>query len=279
MYFKIEKIGQEEFPPQLLEIPQVPESLHIVGAPLDRAAPYLAIVGSRTCTTYGKDVCEKLIAGLAGSGIVIVSGLALGTDSNAHRSAMKHGLKTIAFPGSGLSEKVLYPAANLSLAKEILASGGTLVSELGSDVRAQEWTFPQRNRLMAGLCKAVLIIEAADKSGTLITARLALDYNREVLAVPGPITSDTSFGCNRLIRQGATVITTSDEILEVFGITPERGAAPPPPPRSLSTSPPKKNNSSNSSPNPVLTKTSPTNSTSPLINSTSSSRQWKSKAS
>ena len=216
MHFVIEKIGLGDYPEGLKQIPDVPESLYIVGTPLTKDALYLAVVGSRSYTTYGKDVCEKLIAGLAGSGIVIVSGLALGTDTNAHRAAMRAGLKTVAFPGSGLGEKVLYPSTNLSLAKEILANGGTLISELPATTRAADWTFPRRNRLMAGLCKATLVIEAADKSGTLITARLALDYNREVLAVPGPITSDTSFGPNRLIRQGATTITCSEDILEVF---------------------------------------------------------------
>ena len=231
MHFVIEKIGPEEYPESLKEIPDVPKSLSIVGAALEKDALYLGVVGSRSYTTYGKDVCDKLIAGLAGSGIVIVSGLALGTDTNAHRAAMRAGLKTIAFPGSGLSEKVLYPATNLSLAKEILAHGGTLVSELPATTRAAEWTFPRRNRLMAGLCKATLVIEAADKSGTLITARLALDYNREVLVVPGPITSLTSSGSNRLIRQGATVVTCSEDILEVFGLQSSGGGAGPPPPR------------------------------------------------
>ena len=228
MHFVIEKIGLGDYPEELKQIPDVPESLYIVGTPLTKDALYLAVVGSRSYTTYGKDVCEKLIAGLAGSGIVIVSGLALGTDTNAHRAAMRAGLKTVAFPGSGLGEKVLYPSTNLSLAKEILANGGTLISELPATTRAADWTFPRRNRLMAGLCKATLVIEAADKSGTLITARLALDYNREVLAVPGPITSDTSFGPNRLIRQGATTITCSEDILEVFGLQSSGGGATPP---------------------------------------------------
>ena len=134
---------------------------------------------------------------------------------------MKAGLKTIAFPGSGLSERALYPATNLSLAKEILASGGSLVSEFEPAFKATQWSFPRRNRIIAGIAHATLIIEAADKSGTLITARLALDYNREVLAVPGPINSPTSLGTNLLIKQGATPITRSEDILEVFGLKQE----------------------------------------------------------
>ncbi len=221
MDFRIEKIERSDFPPQLLEIPQIPESLYSVGAKLDPSAFYLCVVGSRNNTSYGKIACEKLISGLAGFPIVIVSGLALGIDSIAHKSAIKNGLKTIAFPGSGLSEKVLYPASNLSLAKEILASGGTLISESEPNFKATIWSFPRRNRLMAGLCHATLIIEATEKSGTLITARMALDYNREVFAVPGPINSPASIGANELIRQGATPVFESKHILEFFKLNKE----------------------------------------------------------
>ncbi|MBP6884543.1 MAG: DNA-processing protein DprA [Candidatus Pacebacteria bacterium] len=221
MDFRIEKISPESFPPALLEIPDSPELLYCVGSPLPIDGLYLSVVGSRNHTSYGADACDKLIRGLKGSDIIIVSGLALGIDSIAHRSAIKAGLKTIAFPGSGLSESALYPATNLSLAKEILASGGTLVSEFEPAFKATQWSFPRRNRLMAGISHAVLVIEAANKSGTLITARLALDYNREVLAVPGPITSENSLGANLLIKQGATPITRSEDILEVFGIKQE----------------------------------------------------------
>ena len=218
MDFRIQKIERTDFPSQLLEIPQIPESLYIVGEKLDPEAFYLCVIGSRNNTTYGKDVCQRLISGLAGSPIIIVSGLALGIDTIAHRSAMKAGLKTISFPGSGLSEKVLYPASNLSLAKEILASGGTLISEFEPSFKATRWSFPRRNRIMAGICHAVLIIEAGEKSGTLITTRLALDYNREVFSVPGPITSPNSMGSNELIRQGATPVCESKHILEFFGL-------------------------------------------------------------
>lgn len=215
---KIAKIGRGDFPDQLLEIPDTPESLYFVGEPLPKDGLYLSVVGSRTHTTYGADACAKIIEGLRGSPIIIVSGLALGIDSVAHRSALKAGLRTIAFPGSGLSERALYPASNLSLAKEILASGGTLVSEFEPSFKATNWSFPRRNRLLAGISQAVLVIEASDKSGTLITARLAIDYNRELLVVPGPITSPTSIGANLLIKQGATPITRSEDVLEFFGL-------------------------------------------------------------
>ncbi len=218
MDMRITKLDRVDFPDQILEIPDVPASLYYVGAPIKKDALYLSVVGSRTHTSYGADACAKLIEGLRGSPIIIVSGLALGIDSVAHRSAIKAGLTTIAFPGSGLSEKVLYPASNLSLAKEILASGGTLVSEFEPSFKATNWSFPRRNRLMAGISHAVLVIEASDKSGTLITARLAIDYNRDLLVVPGPITSSTSIGANLLLKQGATPITRSEDILEAFGL-------------------------------------------------------------
>ena len=220
--FTIRSVPLAELPPQLAEVPQPPESLYVLGADLPTDGKYLAVVGSRAHSRYGADACAKLIRGLAGSGILIVSGLALGIDSVAHRSALKAGLRTVAFPGSGLAERAIAPRTNLSLAKEILAAGGTLVSEFAPQEPSQDWFFPKRNRLMAGIAQAVLIVEAADKSGTLITARMALDYNREVLAVPGSILSDTSWGPNRLIRQGAVPISCADDILEVFGLAREK---------------------------------------------------------
>lgn len=221
MDFKIKKISPEEYPPALLEIPDIPKALYFVGAPLPKDGLYLSVVGARNHSSYGADVCHKLIMGLSGTPLLIVSGLALGIDSVAHRSAIKAGLSTVAFPGSGLSERALYPATNLSLAKEILAHGGTLVSEFEPDFRATQWSFPRRNRIMAGIAHATLVIEATDKSGTLITARLALDYNREVLAVPGPITIPTSIGTNLLLKQGAIPVTRAEDILEAFGLKKE----------------------------------------------------------
>lgn len=220
--YTIRILSNEEIPPQLLEIPQPPKTLYIRGTLPPQDAIYLAVVGSRKYTSYGRDICEKLVRGLAGYPIVIVSGLALGIDAIAHKKALEVGLTTIAFPGSGLDNSVLYPRTNLNLSQEIINAGGCLISEMKPDERATLYSFPQRNRLMAGISKAVLIIEAEEKSGTLITARMALDYNRDVLAVPGSIFSENSKGTNRLIRQGATPITTSEEILEALGFTIEK---------------------------------------------------------
>src|SRR3989338_4117575 len=213
----IRKLKKEEFPPALLEIPQPPKTLYLRGELPAGNLIYLAVVGSRKFTSYGRDACEKLIAGLKGYPIVIISGLAMGIDAIAHKAALKNGLTTISFPGSGLDDKVLFPSVNLQLAKEILSSGGALVSEFEPDFKATQFSFPLRNRLMAGISKAVLIIEAEEKSGTLITARLATEYNRDLLAVPGSIFSSNSKGTNRLLRQGATPITCSEDVLEALG--------------------------------------------------------------
>lgn len=218
----IRKIKPEEIPPQLLEIPQPPKTLYIKGVLPSLDNIFLAIVGSRNNTSYGKDVCQKLIRGLGKYKIVIVSGLATGIDTIAHKTAIEVGLKTIAFPGSGLNESVLYPKSNIELTKEIIKNGGCLISEFEPNFISTLYSFPQRNRLMAGISKAVLVIEAEEKSGTLITARMALDYNRDVLAVPGSTLSQNSKGTNWLIRQGATPITCSEDILEALGFNVEK---------------------------------------------------------
>ena len=214
----IYKIEHGDFPPQLLEIPEPPEKLFIQGAPLAKDALYLSVVGSRKHSPYGKAACEKILSELRGTGIVIVSGLALGIDALAHRAALAAGLRTIAFPGSGLHPSVLYPASNRILAEKIVAAGGTLVSEFEQLERAAQYTFPQRNRLMAGIARGVLIIEAEELSGTRITARLATEYNRDVFAIPGPIFSETSRGANALIQQGAVPVTCGGDILKHWGL-------------------------------------------------------------
>lgn len=214
---EIKKLPQKEFPKCLAEIPDPPKQLYLRGETPDWDGIFLAVVGSRKYSRYGKDACQKLISGLSGFPVTIVSGLALGIDSIAHEAAILAGLKTLAVPGSGLDWNVLYPRLNFNLAKKIISSGGALLSEFDPDFKPTAWSFPQRNRIMAGLSRAVLIIEAEEKSGSLITARLALDYNRDVLAVPGPIFSGSSEGTNRLIKEGAAVITKSEDILRALG--------------------------------------------------------------
>lgn len=216
------KLKFEQFPKPLLEIPQPPKTLYIRGKLPDPDFIYLAVVGSRRYTSYGKDICQKLIHGLKNYPIVIVSGLAIGIDSIAHKTAMEVGLPTISFPGSGLDNNVLFPKTNIKLAQEIVDSGGCLISEFEPNFVATTYSFPQRNRLMAGISKAVLIIEAEEKSGSLITARMALDYNRDVLAVPGSAFSTNSNGTNWLIKQGAIPVTTSEDVLLALGFEVEK---------------------------------------------------------
>lgn len=213
-----EPLVPDAFPPLLREITDPPDMLHIKGALPDPACKYLCVVGSRAYSPYGKNACERLIAGLAGHPITIVSGLALGIDGIAHEAALAAGLPTIAVPGSGLSESVLYPRAHLGLSRKIIERGGALVSELPPDARAADWTFPKRNRIMAGMSHTILVIEAGEKSGTLITARLGMEYNRDVLVVPSPLFSAYGTGSNRLLREGAQAVTCAEDILEALAI-------------------------------------------------------------
>jgi len=217
MAYSVRQINQSEFPSVLEEIPNPPKKLFCAGELPKKENKLLCVVGSRKNTSYGRDACEKLIQGLSGYPITIISGLALGIDSIAHQSALKSGLQTVAVPGSGLDQKVLYPQSHVRLAEQIIASGGGMISEFEPDFKATPWSFPQRNRIMAGISNAVLVIEAGEKSGTLITAKLALDYNRDVFVVPGDIFSQTSKGSNSFLRLGAEPVTCSEDILKTLG--------------------------------------------------------------
>lgn len=214
---KIELLKQEYWSPLLKEIPDPPEKLYIRGTIPDWEQKFLCVVGARRYTSYGKEVCEKLIAGLRGKPITIVSGLALGIDSIAHKAALAAGLNTLAIPGSGLAPEAIHPRIHRALADKIVEAGGALLSEFESNFRATFWSFPQRNRIMAGLAHAVLVVEAEKKSGTLITAKLATEYNRDVLTVPGSIFSPNAEGPHLLLRLGATPITSPSELLEALG--------------------------------------------------------------
>lgn len=213
----IQQLQIEQFPKLLKEINDPPKKLYVKGELPPADMKYLCVVGSRKYSSYGKEVCRTLIEGLRGYPIVIVSGLAIGIDSIAHESALEVGLKTIAIPGSGLGESVLHPKTNKTLANKIVESGGAILSEFEEDFKATQYSFPQRNRIMAGMSHAVLIIEAEERSGTLITSKFATEYNRDVLTVPASIFSPTSYGPHMLLRLGATPITKSEDILEALG--------------------------------------------------------------
>ncbi len=219
----IRTLSEGDIPQCLREISDPPRALNYRGVLPIADRIMLAVVGARKHTAYGKEVAVSLIRGLRGYPITIVSGLALGIDGIAHRTALEVGLPTLAIPGSGLSKEVLYPPSHRKLAEEILDAGGGLLSEFSPETPAAPWTFPKRNRIMAGLSQAVLIIEAAEQSGTLITARLAMECWRDVLAVPGQITSLLSRGPNALIRDGAIPILSPVDILDALGV-PQQSA-------------------------------------------------------
>ncbi len=221
MSLELRVFNEKYWPKKLLETPQPPKKLWIVGEVPDFSQKFLAVVGSRKFSKYGKEACEHIIEGLRGFPITIVSGLALGIDSIAHRTAIQCGLKCVAIPGSGLSSQALYPPKNHRLAEMVLDDGGCLISEFEPEITAMPWMFPQRNRIMAGFCDAVLIIEAEEKSGTLITARLALDYNRDVLTIPHPIFSQNGTGSNKLLRDGAHLVTCAKDVLHILGFEVE----------------------------------------------------------
>jgi DNA processing protein len=198
----------------LSSIAGMPESLYYMGdLPKDRY-PAVAIVGSRKPTTYGKEVTYSLSYELAKKGVVIVSGLALGIDGIAHQAALDAGGKTVAVLGNGLPN--IHPRTNEGLARKIIESGGLIVSEYKPGMPASKGSFLKRNRIVSGLSDAILVTEAASRSGTLNTAAHALEQGKEIFAVPGNITSPLSAGCNALIRQGATPVTSVDDILSVI---------------------------------------------------------------
>lgn len=221
MNYPVSHLARDAFPPLLHEIPDPPETLTLRGSLPSPDLALLAVVGSRKYTTYGAQVVDHLISGLRGYPIGIVSGLALGIDSLAHRAALKHDLYTLAIPGSGLDERVLYPRAHVSLAHDILAAGGGLLSEFDPQFSATHWSFPRRNRIVTGCARATLIIEATEQSGTLISARLTVDYNRELMVVPGNIFSANSAGCHQFLKLGAIPVTEAADILETLGIDPD----------------------------------------------------------
>lgn len=206
-------------PAMLREIYDPPIALYVRGDLSNASTPTIACVGSRKATPYGRTVTGILVRPLAAKGLTIISGLAYGIDAEAHRAALAVHGRTIAVLGSGVADSSLYPRAHRGLAAEMIAGGGAIVSEYPPETEARAEFFPQRNRIIAGLSHAVVIVEAADGSGALITARLALAENRDVFAVPGPITSPLSYGTNLLLRDGATPALSADDMLEALALT------------------------------------------------------------
>ncbi|HEY1085250.1 MAG TPA: DNA-processing protein DprA [Candidatus Saccharimonadales bacterium] len=216
---KINRISPQDSPYlQILHsIAKPPQSLSYIGSLPEQRQPSVAIVGTRKPTTYGKEVTHMLAYELAKRGVIIVSGLALGVDSIAHRAALEAGGTTLAVLGCGLPR--IYPSSHKALAEQIVKEGGAVLSEYQENEQARPHYFLERNRLVSGLSDAVIITEAASRSGTLNTAMHALEQGKEVFVVPGNITSPMSIGCNQLIKQGATPISSSSEVLEVIAPT------------------------------------------------------------
>jgi DNA processing protein len=224
----IEKLDKEEidvlsienvaYPKLLKKIYDPPQLLYSKGKLEAKDEFSLAVVGTRKYSAYGQQVTEEVTRDLAHAQLTIVSGLALGIDALAHNAALNAGGRTIAVLGSGLDKENIYPTSNRYLADKIIASGGAIISEFPIGTRPLRHHFPQRNRIIAGLSLGTLVIEAGEKSGALITARHALDQNREVFAIPGNIYSPVSYGPNDLIKQGARVVTGAGDIIETLDL-------------------------------------------------------------
>lgn len=212
------KLVFEEYPALLQEIPQPPIQLYYEGNIELLQQPGVAVVGSRALTRYGERACALIVRQLVRAGCVIVSGLAIGIDAVAHRAALEAGGQTIAIIGSGLGHTTIFPVTNRPLARRIVQTGGLLLSEYTATTPARAYYFPERNRLIAGCTLGTVVIEAAERSGALLTAKYALDCNREVFAVPGSLFSSRSVGTNRLIQRGAKLVLSGSDILQELGM-------------------------------------------------------------
>lgn len=218
--FRIITPKDKGYPKLLKEIPDPPQKLWVRGEIKKEDEKAIAVVGARRATNYGREVTEELVNALVVAGLTIVSGMARGIDSCAHKAALEAGGRTIAVLGSGID--VIYPPENKKLYEEI-AKAGAVISEFEPGTLPNAWNFPQRNRIIAGLSLGVLVCEAAEKSGSLITAGYAGEFGREVFAVPGPIYSKMSAGTAALIKDGAKLVYSTKDILDELGALPAAG--------------------------------------------------------
>jgi len=220
---KVLTIHDCKYPSLLKEIPDSPALLYVKGDIDVLSDPAIAVVGSRKYSSYGKRIVHEFVHNLVGSGLVITSGLALGIDSLAHQACLEAGGKTIGVLACGLD--MIYPSSNKSLAEGVLKRGGAIISEYPPGMVALKYNFPLRNRIIAGMTMGTLIVEAAKQSGTLLTAKAALDYNRELFVIPGSIYSLTSEGANSLIKYGANLITNYEDIISILNLEDKKEIA------------------------------------------------------
>jgi len=210
-------IKDKNYPKLLKKIVNPPEILYVRGEIFPEEKCF-AIVGTRRCSAYGKEIALAIAGELAEAGLTIVSGLAPGIDTFAHRATLERDKRTIAVLGTGLDEESIYPRSNLSLARKILETGGGLISEYPPGTSGSKFTFPQRNRIISGLSLGVLVVEAKRKSGALITAEWAKKQGRKILAVPGPVHSLNSQGCHYLIKKGAELVENANDVLRELSL-------------------------------------------------------------
>jgi len=211
------KIEEDSYPAILRKIVNPPKILYYIGE-FKKEEFCFGVVGTRRHSAYGKQATMDIVRKLAEAGLTIVSGLAPGIDTFAHQTCVERKKRTIAVLGTGLDERSIYPRSNLKLAKEIVKTGGCLISELPPGTPGSKFTFPERNRIISGLSYGVLVVEAKNKSGSLITARHAFQQNRTVFAVPGPIYSSNSAGPHKLIKRGAKLVDNPNDILQELNL-------------------------------------------------------------
>lgn len=207
------------YPALLAQIPNPPKTLYVRGELRDEEL-FVAVVGTRSCSPYGKQFALNIAGDLADANVIVVSGLAPGIDTFAHQAAVRRKKRTIAVLGTGVDEQSIYPKENIALSREILLRGGTLVSEYPPGTKGSRFTFPQRNRIISGLSLGVLVVEAKEKSGSLITAQWALAQKRKLFALPGSVLSPTSRGTHFAIKRlGATLVEHANDILQELDIS------------------------------------------------------------
>jgi DNA processing protein len=211
------KVGDERYPQALKEIDDPPEKLYFKGK-WDNTLfeNSLTVVGSRRMTSYGRAITNQLVTQIAAAGITIISGFMYGIDAQAHKAATEAGKSTVAVMPCGV--EVIHPAHQKALYEQILENNGLIISELEDNHPPALWTYPRRNRIMAGLSRATLVVEATEKSGTLITAGFTKKYKRKLFAVPGPLSASTSQGANKLIKEGAEIVTSARDVVSFYGI-------------------------------------------------------------